>query len=500
MTTNPTSPAAGPPLQALPLQEEGFFRGGYPFPWAPPGAAFWTALLESRRGKQALEKRHKGPPNKKGGKVEVVDKTTGEISFEFPPAFMYVSADDYLAELDRACLPNQIVVVPSVSVTNEDVARTLSASYFVAHAGTGQGMVFRADIPVQASGGMGDPIKKAYTDSLAMFSRGFLAIPRTDAPVEEFAPYEPQPQNYGGPAPSAPFQGAPQPGYGPGPGVPQGQGRGGQGYQAPGPQGQPVNGHPGGGGYSGRPNPVVPQQQQQPIQQGPPPQQMNQRPQGYQGQGQPQQGYSYPPQQQQGQGQPGPFDQGPRGGLVSAPSQGPRGNFPQGQGQIQGHPSLVNNPVVQTAVALLGPNSPLPGQGPEGPGFESRQGSVDTQDLTTPPPPAQAVKLRGVVEGEPQTVEEWADALIDKGWDEVSATNMAALRPDAPIPDTLRELIATKGLAYYGSGDAARAAFEGTGYTPQPGLPDSVKQRPTGLQILRYCRKINLKPTLETTK
>ena len=467
------------------MQEEGFFRGGYPFPWAPPGAAFWTALLESRRGKQALEKRHKGPPNKKAGKVDVVDKVTGEVlGSEFPPAFMYVSADDYLAELDRACLPNQIVVVPSVSVLNEDVARTLSASYFVAHAGTGQGMVFRADIPVQASGGMGDPIKKAYTDSLAMFSRGFLAIPRTDAPVEEFAPYEPQPQNYGGNyggPPSAPFQGAPQQqGYGPGPGVPQGQGRGGQGYQAPGPQGQPVNGHPGGGGYSGRPNPVVPQQQQQPIQQGPPPQQMNQ---GYQGQGQPQQGYSYPAQQ--GQGQPGPFDQGPRGGLVSA--------------QIQGHPNLVNNPVVQTAIALLGPNSPLPGQGPEGPDFQSRQGSVDTQDLTTPPPPAQAVKLRGVVTGEPQTVEEWADALIDKGWDEVSATNMAALRPDGPIPDTLRELIATKSLAYYGTGELARAAFEGTGYTPQPGLPDSVKPRPTGLQILRYCNKINLNPSETTT-
>jgi hypothetical protein len=397
---------------------------------------------------------------------------------------MYVSADDYLAELDRACLPNQIVVVPSVSVVNEQTARTLSANYFVAHAGSGTGMVFRADIPVQASGGMGDPIKKAYTDSLAMFSRGFLAIPRTDAPVEEVAPYEPQPQGYGGPAPSAPFQGAPQPAYGPGPGVPQGQGRGGQSYQAPGPQGPVNGGNPGGGGYSGRPGQMVPQQQQQPIQQGPPPQQMNR---SYQGQGQPQQGYSYPPQgaPRQQQGQPGSFSSGPRGGLVSP--------------QIQGHPNLVNSPVVQTAVALLGPDSPLPGQGPEGPDFQARQGSVDTQDLTTPPPPAQAVKLRGVVEGEPQTVEEWADALIDKGWDEVSATNMAALRPDGPIPDTLRELIATKSLAYYGSGEKARAAFEGTGYTPQPGLPDSVKPRPTGLQILRYCRKINLNPTPETT-
>lgn len=482
--------------------KEAFFRGGYPFPWAPPGPEFWQAILAARQKKQPLEKKHAGPPNKKAPrdqwvKVEVVDKTTGEVTLKDapPPAYHYVSADDYVDELDRVCLPQGLVVLQSAALEPSQAGKTLVASYWVAHAGTGQGMVFRADTNASSSGSMGDPVKKAYTDSLAMFSRGFLAVSRTDMPADEETVYPyPAPGAPGGrmqappqtppppvqqsmgyppgpPPPQPPFR-APPPGPGP-QGPPQGTRPGPQSHAPPPPQNLGPYGYPGGGVPGGNAGPPLPHRHMPPVQGAPP------------------------------QGPP-PVNDGHPGGPHPFPASGP---WPNPQPPSQATIPLMHEPVVQTSMQLLGPNSPLPGEGPERnapPAQAVAQESAPQQqvvepDLLSPPPPARATPVRGARENEPQTVEAWSDLLISKGWDEDMAANLAALKPDEPIPDTLKEEIVTIGLNYYGTRQALLEGFKGTGFTPQPALPDSVRPKPTGLQIMRFAANMNFENSTAQT-
>lgn len=79
------------------------------------------------------------------------------------------------------------------------------------------------------------------------------------------------------------------------------------------------------------------------------------------------------------------------------------------------------------------------------------------------------------------------------------AANLAALKPDEPIPDTLKEEIVTIGLNYYGTRQALLEGFKGTGFTPQPALPDSVRPKPTGLQIMRFAANMNFENSTAQT-
>jgi hypothetical protein len=467
------------------VQSEGFFDAGHPFPWAPPGAPFWQAVLAARKAKRSLEKVHEGPPNKKAKKEdwvnkEVVDKRTGEVRVELvpPPAFMYVSADDYVCELDRACLDNDVVVLPSNTV--EDTGgggRKLAASYYVAHAGTGQGLVLRCDVPISGGGGMGDPTKKAYTDSLAMFVRGFLGIPRTDAPEEEDS-LPPQPH-----VPPGGFRGPPQ-NMGPPPGY-QGPPPGYQGGP-PAPQGMP----PSQGQFRGGPVPNAPQQQFQqrrpgaggaPFGAGGPPQ-------GPRGQGGFPQGA--PPPHRQDQGGHGFAGGGPHGGSPRGMVGGPPAQPFQGQGQHQqqqqqrqpppqgmnggGRPPVHQEPVVQHAQAMLGQHAPEPSDA----------------DLSAPPPPARAQPLRGSRPGEPQTMDDWVQVLVGNGWPEDQAIMLAGHKPDEPISVALRERVVRDARPNFPTNEAMVAAFVDTGFTPQPQLSKDLRPRPTGLQTLRFLSKI----------
>jgi hypothetical protein len=457
------------------LQNEGFFRGGHPFPWAPPGAEFWGAVLEARRAKRQLPKIHEGPPNKKAGKVhERIDKETGDATYDYPPAFMFVSADDYVEELDRACLPCDVVVCPSNTVEDSGPggSKILQASYYVAHAKTGTGMVFRADVPITGGSGMGDPAKKAYTDSLAMFCRGFLAIPRTDAPADEEL-YQPPPAAPP-PGPHGPVMSpsGPVPPFRPPVQLPPRQG-----YQQPPP------------GYG------PPPQQQRPPQ-GPP---MQQRPpQG------PPPGFPPPPYGGGARGvphgapqAPGPYPQRggyPAGGQPGGPPRGMVGQLPARQvpppPMNGGRPPVHHEPVVHQAQAMLQAQPVPPGHAPQMP--QAAPESEPDADLTTPPPPAQETPMRGAKAGEPQTMEQWFQALVDLGWEEGTAMQLVAHKPDEPISTQLKDSIVNgEGMAYFKAPQAVRDAFQGTGYVPQPKLPENQKVMPTGLQLLRFCMKID---------
>lgn len=477
------------------VQHDEFFAAGHPFPWAPPGKAFWSAILEARKAKRNLPKKHRGPPNKKAPKdqwEDVIDTTTGEVIKQVPPpAYMFVSADDYVEELDRACLPQGVVVCPSATVKTEGGpggSRQLNTAYYVAHAETGEGMVFRADVPISGGSGMGDPTKKAYTDSLAMFCRGFLAIPRANAPEQEELVFQPQVPIQAQPPQPHPGHQGPPPGFAPAP-FPQPQ------AQPPGPPaGRPYQqpfAPPQGMGPSGPAPPFQPPPRggpgfQPPFAGGP----------GGPGPGAPQ-AHGPPPQ----------WDGHPLGGRAGGPPHG----MVAGQAGRQVPPppmngGIANDPTVQGAHAMLGQQSPPPGYGPEQfqqqppPQGQQRQpppqfppaSNEPDPDLTTPPAPPREVPIRGARPDEPQTMDQWFQALVDRGWDEEAAMQLATHRPDEPISQELKEAVINgEGLRYFGSAQAVRDAFNGTGYVPKPNLPENQKVMPTGLQLLRFAIQID---------
>jgi hypothetical protein len=69
---------------------------------------------------------------------------------------------------------------------------------------------------------------------------------------------------------------------------------------------------------------------------------------------------------------------------------------------------------------------------------------------------------------------------------------LAAHNPDEAIPDGLREEIAAEALAYYDNDyTRLRAAWEGTGFQPNPNLAANVRPKPTGIQLLRYLERMD---------
>ena len=83
--------------------------------------------------------------------------------------------------------------------------------------------------------------------------------------------------------------------------------------------------------------------------------------------------------------------------------------------------------------------------------------------------------------------------LTSKGWDPKLAEQLCLHSPTESIPDTLRQEVASIAMDHYGHDvNKVRAAWEGTGFTPQPALPQNVRPKPNGLQLLRFLSKITL--------
>jgi hypothetical protein len=159
---------------------------------------------------------------------------------------------------------------------------------------------------------------------------------------------------------------------------------------------------------------------------------------------------------------------------------------------------LAQHPTVQAFQRGL---DAQPVQGGYVPGFGQTYGNQQPPppaepepDLSSPPPPAQAQPLRGSRPGEPQTMDDWVQALVKNGWEEETAIMLAGHKPDEPISVPLREQVVRDARPYFPSGEAMRDAFAATGFTPQPNLPKDVRPRPTGLQTLRFLSKIDRNP------
>ena len=82
----------------------------------------------------------------------------------------------------------------------------------------------------------------------------------------------------------------------------------------------------------------------------------------------------------------------------------------------------------------------------------------------------------------------WAALLVQRGWGEDEAMNLAVHDPLAQISDVLKQKVTTWALEYFQGNKASLvAAWEGTGFVPQTNLPAGAQRsNPTGLAMLKY--------------
>jgi hypothetical protein len=154
---------------------------------------------------------------------------------------------------------------------------------------------------------------------------------------------------------------------------------------------------------------------------------------------------------------------------------------PQRQPQ-QAQAAPQQQPQQQTAPPVQAPRQAPPPAQP-----------IVEQDLSAPPAAYVAQPIRGSVASDPQSVEAWVEALVAKGWNQDMAMSLAAHKPDEPIGDALKGEILSIAFGYFGrDGARVRDAFAGTGFTPMPNLPEQLKPKPTGLQLLRFAVKMDL--------
>jgi len=427
---------------------------------APPGAAFWIAVLEAQKAAKKLEKVHEGPPNKKAGKVyERVNRATGEMQLDYPPMFTYVSAEQYIEELRRVCHQHGLVVIQVGCLGEQNLhgkRDRMASGFVVVHAASASGGLLPFEFPMSHNESISASAEKAYTKSWAYFVRGFLQIPRAD-PKDEGV-YEAPPEQYMG-----------------------------------------WDNH-----YAQQPPveqlvvPVQNQQARQPVQQNQqqPPQQDWQQPAQQDWQQQPfpqeqQQGWQQPQDQQQdwqGQSHDG-WQQPPQEEWQQPPQeewQQQQGSWqqPAQQGQDNWHgsqapngqqplPPIEEEPLVKEAQDLfqaeLTKNERIGGDAPT-------NGHHGQQSAQT---------------AEPRTPDEWRAALLARGWKDEIAKQLVTTNLNEPISPGLREEIASLALAYYQNNpEAIRVAWQGTGFEPNPSLPPAIRPRPTGLHVLRYALKM----------
>jgi ERF superfamily protein len=206
-----------------------------------------------------------------------------------------------------------------------------------------------------------------------------------------------------------------------------------------------------------------------------------QGPYGYGGEQAPQQGYQQPYQAP-------PPQQAPPQSQYSAPAHAPYPNAPAPWPPQQDYQQPYQAPPPQQ-----GYQAPPPAPAPEGYAPQPQGGAVPFAN-----PPAgdvgrgtQAPSSSEVqAPSNPQGAEEWTRALIAVGWAPGLAEDLARMPIDQPIDAGIAEILhAEIEKVFGGDVEAARAAWQGTGFTPDP---ESKTNRPipTGGQALRYAKKI----------
>lgn len=511
--TQASKPTAGPPPAPV-----------FPAPTTPlglkdPGVKYWTALLNAQQAAQKLAKKHPGPPNKRAPKVETVDPISGQRVMAHPPMWTFVSAEDFIEEARRVLHPEGLVLVPTGIMGELDSQfgrrNRIALWFLLVHAPSGEGAFLPMEFPYQTNDRSThvQAAANSYTQGLAYFLRGLLMIPRvsprdedyhevlnSDTPPPRQQPQPQQPQHQFRPVTPL-YQG------------PQGTMIGHYTGPPPGPQGT-TGGPP---NFAPQPTTGQPPMQRAPqTAQHAPPQQQFQfpGPQQAQAQQRPQQGGGAQPTFRQGAPVQSNGNGSFPGGAPHAHGQVPQGNgFGGGGGPGAGAqrmvgapgatavaplPPLMNSTLVQGMVQQAGavPASPaqdqqtfqVPQQSPP----EQAVRPEDLQQMPSHTPPPEEKKLEGVREGEPQTSDDWLEALIDKGWDPIVATEVANHPPSLVINDAVRNEISSKAMSKFTT-DEILKAWKDTGFVPDP-KAGANRPKPTGLQLLRFCNNLNFNP------
>jgi len=394
----------------------------------PPGPRLWLALLAAQMAADTLEQQ---------GEVKMGSKS-----------YNYATIKQFVQAARKHLHKHGLLVMQLGNVAPPDSRGRRTALYSgfaVIHAETGEGFLAPMEWVIHATDKFDPPkaLGASYSNSLRYFIRGLLLIATGDAEAED---------------PEAVYDG--------------GQNRSTSQSQAT--QGQHGMGGPGGGGNG--PGGYPPGYGQAMHGQGYPP--------GY-GQAPPQQGYG---QQQQGYGQqqqgyvqppwsPGPGEHAP---FANAPSSA----APAQAGSAGGVDFAKLAEKKRQERAAANPQSPQA----QVPSAELREEIAQAyapppaRTYTPSDPPAQG--------GEPQGAEEWTRALVNAGWAPGLAEDLAQADPAAPIHAGIGELLHREIEQRFGSNvQAAREAWAGTGFTPNPTAKD--RPVPSGLQALRYA--LNLK-------
>lgn len=84
--------------------------------------------------------------------------------------------------------------------------------------------------------------------------------------------------------------------------------------------------------------------------------------------------------------------------------------------------------------------------------------------------------------------EDWVTLLMNRGWDENEALQLASVQLDAPITDSLKLKVSNWAMAHFKNDKASVVnAWAGTGFQPQTGLPAGAQRtNPSGLAMLKY--------------
>jgi len=398
-----------------------------------PSVEYLTALHAATESARQIP-RTKPIPSKAGGEklrrgARLEDLGPADINFYVP------LAEDFTTEARRALLPQKLLATrlsTKIGAADPQTAqRKLTGTYLVAHAPSAQGMVYKVEWV--SKNGSGDELAAAHTRMTRRFYQGLLQISVCDELEPESPPKNTETQNE---------------------------------HPVPGPCEHPVEAH-----WANEDGVVICRQCGEVLGTLAP------------GQAPPQGGAPFsPPLAQPPQVVPPPH-------VANQPRQPTQTTLP-----------ISEEPVVQAAHALLGPNSP-PASAPA-PTPTPAPAPARTTPVEGPPPTSMAAEHTPSVpattsreafgNGEPGTPEEWRDLLVSRGYDFDLATQVACYPVDVIADDDLCQLVSDRAhLFFNGDKPSIRAAWQPTGFVPNPGMPKEHRPRPTGIQVLRYLSQFD---------
>jgi hypothetical protein len=458
-----------------------------PFPFNAPGlkvptGTFWIALAQAQVNARELGEQ---------GEVEVTAKRR----------YTYASYKQFLREGRRVLHEQKLYAFQAGTVSVEPAKRrgNLYCTFTVFHAPSGEGMVVPFEWPIDSGSDylqVGKAAGAAYSNAIRYFLRGLLLIGTNDGDsddpersgggqdqgAQDAQTWQQHNQTWQQPAQQSWNGQSGQQGYD------QGQ-QNGQGYDQGYAQGQQQHGQawPAQRGYD---------QGQQPAQQ-----------------------YDQQPQQGGGYGNAGPSHYGQPQGQQAPQQYSQWGDqqhtqqYQQGARQPQaaqaGATATVERPrqQIQQQAAPAPQQQAAPQQAQQAPQQQTQlpnpysgqpvQAQAAPQQAQQPAKPAPAANPFSKVArpDEPNTSESWITELRSLGWPEGDAEELAVCPPENPITPAVREALHRAIERFYGTDrlQEARDAWKEVGFVPNPDAPEAQRPKPTGIQALRYARRMKFR-------